>query len=104
MELGFSNVELEGDLAVLINSLKDDHRSLAQFGHIVADIHYLASHFSFFKLSHVHRHCNKVADSPQGTFDLRSAYKLAMGFDTITTFPTSWIWKAEMLPKIKTFL
>ena len=63
MELGFSNVELEGDLAVLINSLKDDHRSLAEFGHIVADIHYLASHFSFFKLSHVHRHCNKVADS-----------------------------------------
>ena len=63
MELGFSNVELEGDLAVLINSLKDDHRSLAQFGHIEADIHYLASHFSFFKLSHVHRHCNKVAYS-----------------------------------------
>ena len=63
MELGFSNVELEGDLAILINSLKDDHRSLAQFGHIVADIHYLASHFSFFKLSHVHRHCNKVVDS-----------------------------------------
>ena len=50
MELGFNNVELEGDSAVLINSLKDDHRSLAQFGHIVVDIHYLASHFSFFKL------------------------------------------------------
>ena len=44
------------------------------------------------------------AGSPQGTFDLRSAYRLAMGFDTITTFPASWIWKAETLPKIKTFL
>ena len=47
MELGYSNVKLEGDLAVLINSLKDDHRSLAQFGHIVADIHYLAHIFLF---------------------------------------------------------
>ena len=44
------------------------------------------------------------AGSPQGTFDLRSAYRLAMGFDTITTFPASWIWKAKTLLKIKTFL
>ena len=51
----------------------------------------------------LNRGTNKLiwADSPQGTFDLRSAYKLAMGFDTITTFPASWIWKAEMLPKLK---
>ncbi|KAL0016968.1 hypothetical protein SO802_004037 [Lithocarpus litseifolius] len=43
------------------------------------------------------------AGSPQGTFDLKSAYRLAMGLDTISPFSASWIWKAETLPKIKTF-
>lgn len=63
LELGFHNIELEGDSTGLIISLKDGHRSLAQFGHIVTDIHYLASQFSIFNLSYVCRHCNKVAHS-----------------------------------------
>ena len=63
LELGFHNIELEGDSTGLIISLKDGHRSLAQFGHIVTDIHYLASQFSIFNLSYVRRHCNKVAHS-----------------------------------------
>jgi len=63
LELGFYNIELEGDSTGLISSVKDGHRSLAQFGHIVTDIHYLASQFSVFNLSLVRRHCNKVAHS-----------------------------------------
>ena len=63
LELGFYNIELKGDLASLINSLKDGHRSLAQYGHIVTNIHYLASQFSVFNLSYARRHCNKVAHS-----------------------------------------
>lgn len=44
------------------------------------------------------------AGSPQGTFDLKSAYRIAMGLDTTIPFSASWTWKAETLPKIKTFL
>ena len=62
-ELSFYNIELEGDLTGLISSLNDGHRSLAQYGHIVTDIHYLASQFFVFNLSRVRRHCNKVAHS-----------------------------------------
>ena len=63
LELGFNNVELEGDSTGLINTFMDGCKSLAHYSHIIADIHYLASQFSIFNLSHVHRHCNKVAYS-----------------------------------------
>ena len=63
LELGFNNVELKGNSEILIKVLKSGNRSLAQYGHIVSNIHFLASHFSFFNLSRVHRHCNKVAHS-----------------------------------------
>lgn len=43
------------------------------------------------------------AGSPQGTFELRSAYKLAMGFEDITQFSTSWIWKMNTLPRDQNF-
>lgn len=63
LELGFNSVELEGDLTGLINTFMDGCKSLAHYGHIVADIHYLASQFSIFDLSHVRRHCNTAAHS-----------------------------------------
>ena len=40
----------------------------------------------------------------KGSFDLKSAYKLAMGSEEIAPFIASWIWKAPTLPSIKTFL
>ena len=46
LETGFGRVVLEGDSQILIQALKDDTHSLANFGHIVIDISYLASHFS----------------------------------------------------------
>ena len=50
--------------------------------------------------------CDKIAwaDSPQGTFNLSSAYRIAMGHEESPSFSASWIWKANTLPRIKTFL
>ena len=44
------------------------------------------------------------AESPKGTFELKSAYNIAMGFLDAPSFPANWIWTAETLPRIKTFL
>jgi len=43
-------------------------------------------------------------NNPRGDFDLKSAYKLAMGIDKNVVFSASWIWKLMTLPHIKTFL
>ena len=43
-------------------------------------------------------------DSPKGTFDLKSAYKIAIGIKDTSPFSAKWIWKADTLPRIKTFL
>ena len=42
--------------------------------------------------------------SPKGTFDLKSAYRIAMGDEGIDLFPAPWIWKMNTLPRIRTFL
>ena len=44
------------------------------------------------------------AGSPHGTFDLKSAYKIFLGPDSNTSLDVNWIWKADTLPCIKTFL
>ena len=44
------------------------------------------------------------ADSPKGTFELRSAYKIAMDIMDDSPFSAEWLWKADTLPRIKTFL
>ena len=43
-------------------------------------------------------------DNPRGVFDLRSAYSLVNGTTQDLTFSTKWIWKANTLPRIKTFM
>ena len=42
--------------------------------------------------------------SPHGSFDMKCAYRLAMGLAESDNFVAKWIWKADLLPKIKTFL
>ena len=42
--------------------------------------------------------------SPKGTFDLKSAYRIAMGAERIEPFSAHWIWKVNTLPRIRTFL
>ena len=63
LETGLSKGVLEGDSLILMNALKSNSHNLAQFGHIINDIQYLASQFSIISFSHVRRHCNTVAYS-----------------------------------------
>ena len=63
LETGLNKGVLEGDSQILINALNTNSHSLSQFGHIVNDIWYLASHFSIISYSHVRRYCNTVAHS-----------------------------------------
>ena len=42
--------------------------------------------------------------SPQGNFDLKSTYKMAMGYDLRLSFSVNWIWKLDILPRIQTFV
>ncbi|KAL0007753.1 hypothetical protein SO802_009255 [Lithocarpus litseifolius] len=44
------------------------------------------------------------SESPQGKFDLKSAYKFAKGFDAKSKLESKWIWKADTLPRKKSFL
>ena len=44
------------------------------------------------------------SSNPKGTFDLKSAYSLATAEEASHPFSSSWIWKLDTLPKIKTFL
>ncbi|XP_075633967.1 uncharacterized protein LOC142606517 [Castanea sativa] len=52
------------------------------------------------------RGCDKLAwvGNPRGSFDLKSAYALTLGVDSIPSINCGWIWKFETLPRIKTFL
>ena len=54
----------------------------------------------------VSRGVDKLAwvDSPKGTFNLSSAYRIAIGKENNCLSPVRWIGKADMLPRIKTFL
>ena len=61
LEIGLNKGVLEGDSLILMNALKTNSHSLAQFGHIIKDIQFLASQFSIISFSHVKGHCNTIA-------------------------------------------
>ena len=63
LELGFDRIVLEGDSKILFKALKNGSSSLAHYGHLTTDIHFLISNFSTFKLSIVRRHYNKLVHS-----------------------------------------
>ncbi|KAL0003965.1 hypothetical protein SO802_011526 [Lithocarpus litseifolius] len=44
------------------------------------------------------------AGSPNGLFDVKSAYGITMESSNTSSFLASWIWKADLLPKIRMFL
>ena len=44
------------------------------------------------------------AGSLKGIFDVKSAYGIIMESTNNSTFSASWIWKTDLLPKIKMFL
>ena len=45
-----------------------------------------------------------MGDSSKGIFELRSAYKIAMGIMDAFLFSAKWLGKADTLLRIKTFL
>ena len=61
VELGFDNIILERDSEVLIKSLVKGGNYLAHDGHLIANIYALMARFSSLSLSHVRRHCNRLA-------------------------------------------
>ena len=62
-ELGFDHIILEGDLGIAIRAMKNESFSTASFGHILADIKVLSSHFRHLAFRHTRRLGNKVAHS-----------------------------------------
>ena len=44
------------------------------------------------------------AESPKGVFDVKSAYGIAMESTNASCVSASWIWKADLLPKIRMFV
>ena len=50
LETGFTKGVLEGDSQVVISALKTNSHNLSQFGHIVNEIQYLASHFPSYHI------------------------------------------------------
>lgn len=60
-ELGLDRIVLEGDSEILVNTLEHGCRSLAQFGHLAADLQHIASQsFTDYRFSRVLRLCNTV--------------------------------------------
>ena len=60
-ELGLDRIVLEGDSEILVNTLQHGCRSLAQLGHLAADLQHIASQsFTDYFFSHVRRLCNTV--------------------------------------------
>ncbi|XP_050259682.1 uncharacterized protein LOC126704699 [Quercus robur] len=62
-ELGFDHIILEGDSDTAIRAMKNESFSSASFGHILADIKVLSSHFRHLAFRHTRRQGNKVAHS-----------------------------------------
>ena len=44
------------------------------------------------------------AGSSNGSFDVKSTYGIAMESSNIIAFSASWIWKVDLLPKVRLFL
>ena len=60
-ELGFKNLIVKGDSEVIINAIKSDIMFHSKFGHILQDIIYLSSLFTFGFFCHVKRQGNCMA-------------------------------------------
>ncbi|XP_065616751.1 uncharacterized protein LOC136062066 [Quercus suber] len=91
LEIGLNKGVLEGDSLILMNALKKNSHSLAEFGHIIKDIQFLASQFSIISFSHVKRHCNTVA---------HSIARWALSF----SFSSLQVWMEDVPPEIANVL
>ena len=73
LETGFQQIILEGGSQILLLALENNSHTLSNFGHLITNIHYLASCFSKIQYSHVRRHCNTIASSEKGSFFILNA-------------------------------
>ena len=60
-ELGFWSLIVEGDSEVIINLINGGNMTQSEFGHILQDISFLCSFFSYVSFCHVKRQGNCVA-------------------------------------------
>ncbi|KAK9995301.1 hypothetical protein SO802_019987 [Lithocarpus litseifolius] len=63
LEIGLSRVVVEGDSAIVIDTLLNGTGKLASYGNILDDIHVQAFAFQCVDFIHVSRVCNSVADA-----------------------------------------
>jgi len=62
-QLGLSNVQIELDCKLVVDSICDKNNNQAEFGSIIADCRSLLQQFTNFKLSFVRKQVNDVANS-----------------------------------------
>lgn len=52
-DIGLSSVIVEGDLEIIINSLKSDHESFAAYGHLIEKAKAIAGSFAVYNFLYV---------------------------------------------------
>ena len=60
-ELGFDKVVVEGDSEIVITAILGDYMDYSYMGHVLQDIKFMFSSFSFISIKHIHREGNCVA-------------------------------------------
>jgi ribonuclease HI len=63
LELGFREMDIEGDSLEIINALLQDSSSFTLYGHLITDTNNTAQHLNSFQFMHVKRDGNMVAHS-----------------------------------------
>ena len=95
-ELGFQSLIVEGDSEVIINLINGGNMTQFEFGHILQDISFLCSFFSYVSFCHVkrqgncvaHRFAGRAVTSPLDAWmecippDIIDAYNFDLGFST----------------------
>ena len=54
-ELGFDKVVVEGDSEIVITAILGDYMDYSYMGHVLQDIKFMFSSFSFISFKHIHR-------------------------------------------------
>ena len=60
-ELGFDKVVVEGNSETVITAILGDYMDYSYMGHVLQDIKFTFSSFSFISIKHIHREGNYVA-------------------------------------------
>ena len=61
VKLGFNKVEVVSDSELVVNAILGDYVDNSYVGHVLQDIKFMFSSFSFISIKHTHREGNCVA-------------------------------------------